>query len=405
MSRPATQTGTTPTKTLPVTKNRDWPGWRGQNRDGRVAWLPDTLPPASAAVWTAELPGDGIGGISAASNCVIVGSRDLLDRNDVFQCFDASDGTLLWQHFYPAPGSLDYGNSQRATPLIHEDLVFTLGAFGHLYCLELESGIPLWNRNLAIDFDAPKLTWGYSGSPLITDGKLIVQPGGRQASVVALDPETGEVVWETAGSAAGYSSFIAGNFGGRHQIIGSDAMTVGGWDSSTGQRLWTLIPREKGDFNVPTAVPFGNEIILTSENNGTRRYRFSNEGMIERDPVAVNDDLSPDSHTPVVSGKRIFGIWDQLIAIDPEDMSTVTSSSDDAFATYGCLIASDDRLLSMTATGQLILMSTEDDKVTILSRQELSEPGKDVLAHPAIAGDGLYVRIGRRLIKLRLTEN
>ena len=363
------------------------------------------MPESPQFSWTSALPGDGIGGIAVKGNFVVVGSRDLLDRNDVFQCFDATDGTLLWQHFYPASGSLDYGNSPRATPFIHEDLVYTLGAFGDLYCLELEFGLPLWNRNIATDFGSPEMIWGHSGSPLVADGKLIVQPGGKLASVVALDPESGDVIWQTQGAAPGYSSFIAGTFGGRQQIIGSDAMSLGGWDLSTGQRLWTHVPREKGDFMVPTAVPHGNDIIMVSENNGTRRHGFSSTGVINSAPVAQNDDLKPDSHTPVVSGNRLFGIWNELYGIDLDSFTTTNTSSDDAFGVYGCLIATDQRLLSMTANGELILMSTENDSLKILSRLALAEPGTDVLAHPAVAGDAIYFRIGRKLMKLRLSQS
>ncbi len=158
--------------------------------------------------WSTELTGEGIGGVAAANGFVIVGSRDAIDRNDVFQCFDAETGELAWQHIYPALGRLDYGNSPRATPLIHDDCVYTLGAFGHLCCLEVDSGIMLWQVNLARDFGSPSLTWGHSGTPVIVDQKLILQPGGKDASIVALDLETGDVIWKTPGAACGYSSLL-----------------------------------------------------------------------------------------------------------------------------------------------------------------------------------------------------
>lgn len=333
---------------------------------------------------------------------MIVGSRDLLDQNDVFQCFSAADGSLLWQHFYPAKGDLDYGNSPRSTPLVYDGLVFTLGAFGHLYCIELESGLPFWNRNIALEFGSPEMTWGHSGSPVIAAGKLIVQPGGNDASLVALDPETGEIAWKTPGIAAGYSSFVAGTFGGVEQVIGYDAISLGGWRAKDGKRLWTLTPPEKGDFNVPTVVPFRGDILVSTENNGTRRYSFTKGGAIVARPAGVNLDLMPDSHTPVISGDRIFGIWNEFYAVDLNTLKTTFTSSDDAFAVYGSIIASDKRVLCLTANGEVLVISSDTDTPTILSRCSLTEPGVDVLAHPAIAGDALYVRIGRELRKLKL---
>ena len=382
--------------------NGDWPGWRGAQRDGRVAWLPSTLPEDLQPAWTAELTGEGVGGIAVSDGCVIVGSRDVLDRSDVFQCFDQKSGDLLWQHFYPARGALDYGNSPRATPLIHDGLVYTLGAFGDLYCIELESGLPFWKRNLATDFQAQELTWGHSGSPIIVDGKLIVQPGGEKHTIVALDPETGELIWSAPGISTGYSSLIAGTYGGVSQVIGYDAASLGGWDVATGKRLWSLIPPEKGDFNVPTVVPFGPQVLVSTENNGTRCYGFAAGGRLLPEPVAVNSDLTPDSHTPVLSGGRLFGIWNELWALDAKTLETTFSDADDSFAVYGSLIASDDRLLGLTANGELLLISTDADTPSIVSRRSLAKPGVDVLSHPAVAGTAVYLRVGRTLHKFPL---
>lgn len=379
--------------------NGDWPGWRGANRDGRVAWLPSLLPESFTPAWEAELTGEGVGGIAVAEGCVVVGSRDILDQSDVFQCFDSQSGDLLWQHFYPARGSLDYGNSPRATPLINDGLVFTLGAFGDLHCIELESGLPFWKRNLVTDFQAEELTWGHSGSPIIVDGKLIVQPGGKQHSVVALDPETGDVLWATPGISTGYSSLIAGRFGGVQQVIGYDAASLGGWDVATGKRLWSLIPPEKGDFNVPTVLVSGEHILVSTENNGTRRYSFAAGGRINAEPLHVNTDLTPDSHTPVRSGGRLFGIWNELWGLELESLKTVHSDADDAFGVYGSLVASDNRLLGLTANGELLLIATDVSVPKIVSRKNLARPGVDVLSHPAVADTDVYLRVGRTLYK------
>ena len=319
-----------------------------------------------------------------------------------------SDGTPVWRHTYSAPGELDYGSSPRATPLVQNGLVYTLGVHGQLHCLELESGFPLWQRNIAVDFTAPELTWGHSGSPLIADGRLIVQPGAPEASIVALNPETGEVIWQTPGRPTGYSSLIAGTFGGIRQVVGYDSDSLGGWSLSTGKRLWRLVPPVKGDFNVPTVVDVSSgdntRIMVSTENNGTRIYEFKAEGVIKSEPISTNQDLMPDSHTPVRSGGRVFGIWNELYALDGETLQTVFSSSDDAFGGYGSLIASDSRLLCLSSFGELLLISTDTAQPQILSRLQLAESSTELLAHPAITGKALYARVGRQLVRLDLAN-
>lgn len=383
--------------------NADWPGWRGLNRDGRVVWLPDSLPDAVDFDWIAELTGEGLGGIAAAEGYVIVGSRDVLDRSDVFQCFSMEDGSQIWQHAYPALGKLDYGNAPRATPLIHGEYVYTLGAFGHLCCLEIETGILMWQANLVLDFGAPNLIWGHAGSPLLVDNKLILQPGGKEASIVALDAESGDVIWSTPGIDPGYSSLLLKQVGDSQQVIGCDSQSLGGWDVKTGKRLWTLVPPQKGDFNVPTVVSLGERLLVASENNGTRLYHFNRDGTLQPKPDAQNEDLKPDSHTPVVSNGRVFGIWTELYGLAPEqNLETVIIISDNAFAGYGCLIASDARLLAMNDEGELLLIATDQNPASIISRLRLRKERTQVLSHPAVAGNALYVRIGTTLARLNL---
>jgi outer membrane protein assembly factor BamB len=300
-------------------------------------------------------------------------------------------------------GKLDYGNAPRATPLIHEDLVITLGAFGHLSCIELETGILLWNRNIAADFGAAELTWGHAASPLIAGEHLIVQPGGPDAAVVALDPDTGEDVWTAPGAPASYSSFITLQTTAGEQILGLDALSLGGWDVKTGQRRWKLVPPVSGDFNVPTPVLVGGRLLAVSENNGARLYEFGTDGQLQPQPVFQNPDLKPDSHTPVVSGGRIYGVCNELLELDPADqLKTRSTLSDDAFTDYCSLIASDSRLLILSSSAELLLVSTDTPVPRILAKLKLSSERIQTLSHPAVASGSLYVRLNRTLARMKL---
>jgi outer membrane protein assembly factor BamB/ABC-type phosphate/phosphonate transport system substrate-binding protein len=387
----------------PRVKNPDWPGWRGHNRDGRVAWLPDRLPPRADFAWRAELPSDGVGGVAVASGRVVVGSRDALDRLDLFQCFDAADGKLLWQHVYPAAGKLDYGNSPRATPLVHEDYVYTLGAFGHVTCLELAGGLRVWQRDLTRDFAAAALTWGHTGSPILVGHHLIVQPGGSRASLVALDAERGEPVWTSAGIEASYSSLVRMEVGGAEQLVGYDARSLGGWDPLTGQRRWQLVPPRRGDFNVPTVVAAGDKLLVTSENNGTRLYAIRGDGTLNPDPVGINEELAPDSHSPLVVGPYVYGVWNGLYQLELSGaLRTRAVLHDDAFDGYASLIASDNRLLVLSRHAELLLVALDQDPPAIVSRLPLGDLPGEALAHPAVAGSALYVRLGTTLARLDL---
>jgi outer membrane protein assembly factor BamB/ABC-type phosphate/phosphonate transport system substrate-binding protein len=382
-----------------------WTGWRGEQRDAVCRSLAAKLSDKPDVLWHRDLPRSGLGGIAATDRYVIFGDRDTLDFCDVFHCLSAADGTPLWSVEYPAVGELDYGNSPRATPLIHGDFVFLHGAFGDLHCVRLQTGETVWARNLRLDFNASdKMVWGMCSSPLIVDGKLIVNPGTPEASLAALDPRTGEVIWQTPGDLAGFGSLIAGRLGGVLQIVGHDRRSLGGWDAETGRRLWKLVPPIEGDFNVPTPVIVGDRLLITTENNGTRLYAFEDGGKIVAEPVAQNDELAPDMSTPVVVGSRVFCVWGELFCLDAADgLKTRWTGADEAFGIYGAVIASGQRVLAIGRGGQLVLADTNGDRFQMLSKLKVfGDAREEFYSHPALVGNRLYIRGTRSIVCLEL---
>ncbi len=384
----------------------EWTGWRGPARDGRTTWLPDHLPKKPKIIWEHKLGSMGLGGVAVTRDRVFVSERELNDTVDVFKCLSAKDGKELWALRCLAPGELDFGNSSRATPLIYKEVVIFFGAFGHLHGVEIESGKLLWQMDVRDEFGADDMRkWGMCSSPLIVDDKLIVNPGAKKASLVALEPRTGKVIWKTPGEPAGYGSFFAGTFGGKKQIVGYDLNTLGGWDAATGKRLWKLTPPRSNDFNVPTPVQVGKMLLVATENNGTRLYRFKKNGEIDPNPVALNGDLAPDSHTPVVVGNRLFGVWGRLYCLDLKDgLKMIWEGEDAAFRNYCSIIASDDRLLVTSLDGELLLVDAKADKLKVLGRMKLFEDERGVYSHPAIVGTRLYVRGNSAVVCVELKD-
>ena len=381
-----------------------WPGWRGPRRDGHVPRLPETLPVSEAVAWRLPLARPGLGGLAATADIVIVSGRDVADAFDEFRCLDSATGEELWIVRQHAAGRLDYGNSPRATPLIAGDLVYLLGAFGHLHCVDLDDGTVLWRRDLRRDFAAEdELVWGVTSSPLSIDGLLIVNPGGSRASLVALDADTGDLVWQSPGEPAAFASFVEAHLGGVRQLVGYDRDSLGGWNPASGERLWRLAPRVDGDFNVPTPLVDGDSLIVCSENNGTRRYRFDASGPLAARTAAETFDLAPDMHTPVMVGRRLFGVGGRLMCFDVDNgFRMVWEGADAAFAGYASLIADDRRLLVLSQDGTLLLVDALADEYRPLGRLELFPGDSGVYSHPAIAGGRLFARGSGEIVCLNL---
>lgn len=375
-----------------------WPDWRGPGRKGMVEHLPEKWPESMTPLWSAALTGPAMAGPAVSGGRVVIPDKTADGKHDVFSCLDAADGKPLWRLEYAAPDDMEYTNAPRATPVIHDGLVYLQGALGHLHCVELKSGRVVWRKNIFTDFQAERLTWGASVAPLIAGDKLIIAPGAPQASVVALDRRTGAALWQTPGNAAAYAAFIQTEFSGVAQIIGYDSGSLGGWDPETGMRLWTLVPPDRSDFNVTTPVVLGDKLLLATENNGTRLYGFDPNGVILPEPLAANQDLAPDTCTPAVAAGRAFATaYGELFCVSLRDeMQTLWQHQDDMFHDHCNILASPDRLLLWTANGDLLVLDARAENYAPLARlRPFDEKHPDTLAHPAIAGGRLYLRSGK----------
>jgi outer membrane protein assembly factor BamB len=370
----------------------EWPGWRGANRDAIVARLPEKLPGTAKWLWKKTLLNEGLGGPAVAQGLVIVGDRDSSDEFDVFHAVDANTGERRWSLRYPAAGRLDYGNSPRATPLIHGDHAYLLGAFGHLHCVRLSDGKIAWKKQLREEFDAhDELVWGACSSPLIVDGKLIVNPGGPEASLVALEPLTGEVLWKTPGAPPAFASFIGVSSEKGWQLVGYDKISLGGWDVATGKRLWTITPLTLGDFNVPTPVLVGSKILTATENNGARLLEFKDEQTPAE--VGIYERCTPNMHTPVLCGERVIAAYDgKVFGFAADDLRLLWRATDRAFTGHVSLIASPNRVLALTQAGELLILDGQADKLVVLSRLPLFDESVSLYTHPALVGNRLFVR-------------
>ena len=385
-------------------RTRSWPQFRGPTRDGRVPWLPSTLPDQQqldqAIVWEAYLPSSGVGGIAATEDLVIVGSRDATDQSDLFQGFNAKDGALVWKHATPARGRLDYGNSPRATPLIIGPAVYTLGAFGNLSCVDIESGIPLWQKHLTDDLGGKQPEWGYSGSPLAAGENIIVHPGG-ESGMALLDGISGKILKRVAGQTAAYASPTRVRVGKQEQILGIESRDIVGWNLEHQQERWRLRPKSPGDFGVPTPVTEGRNLYLTSEGNGTRRHEFRDDGSIS-DVLATNPRLAPDSYTPLLTSDHFLIVHNGLWALDKQTLKTNWSIRDRTFVGYASVLATESRLLALTENGELILVAFDANAGKIVGKLALADKKVKTLSHPALVGSRLYAQIGQRLICLEL---
>ena len=139
--------------------------------------------------------GKGWAGFSIADD--IAYTIEQRDDEEVVVAYDLETGRQLWTHSDRAYFSNAMGGpGPRTTPGISQQRVFTLGATGILNALDRRTGELLWQHNIVEENDADLPEHGKSGSPLLVDGLVVVNPGGPNGhSLVAYDQASGEKVW------------------------------------------------------------------------------------------------------------------------------------------------------------------------------------------------------------------
>ncbi len=381
-----------------------WPGWRGPTHDGQSVEIPKAMPEITL-LWKKRMAGRCDAGLAAAEGVVIAADSDGR-RNDYYWCFDAATGKQRWMAKSYNGRKLDYGSAPRATPAIYKGKVITIGAFGDVQCFDLKSGKVVWKKHYMKDYRAGKVpTWGFATAPLIFDNKLFITPN----ALMALDPNTGETIWTTKTAAANYSTFAAGKVGGVRQIIGYDATVIGGWDVASGKQLWAMPADNSKGYIVPSPVLIGGKLLLATESEDARMFKFGAGGVLNVEPACENKDLRPEMATPTAQGDLLLGISNGLICMDPNDnLKTLwIQDKEDSFRGMAHIIAAKDRALVFGDKGEMVMIRATKDKCEILGRAKLcvaASKSSVVWAPPAIADGRIFVRDQKYLYAYQMTE-
>lgn len=185
----------------------DWPAYGGPQRNHvsnekglRVDWG-DEEP---EILWSFQV-GQGFSSVIEVNGKAY--TQGYANAKNTLFCLAAQSGELLWKHSYPCEKSPDFfAGGSRATPSISSGVLYLNSHEGDFYALDAESGKILWTKNLLKDFKGRRPKWGYSGSPLCIDDKVIIDTGAENGSVIALNAKTGNVEWRAGADEAGYSS-------------------------------------------------------------------------------------------------------------------------------------------------------------------------------------------------------
>jgi outer membrane protein assembly factor BamB len=198
-------------------------------------------------------------------------SEDRSEHEWQILCLDKRTGKILWQKTAKKGRPRDkrhikatYANSSPATDGRH--VVAFFGSEG-LFAYSTE-GKFLWEKPLGrLDvgaYDLPAYEWGSASSPIIWEGKVIVQCDTQGDSfLLAADVLTGKTLWKTARKEIpswGTPTIFPGP--PHPELITNGSNFIRGYDPRTGKELWRLGGSSK--ITAPTPIFADNHFIVAS---------------------------------------------------------------------------------------------------------------------------------------------
>ncbi|HEV3256259.1 MAG TPA: PQQ-binding-like beta-propeller repeat protein [Gemmataceae bacterium] len=378
----------------------DWPQWRGPHRDGLspetglLKRWPKEGPPL---VWKATKLGEGYSSVSVAGGRIFtMGERKAANGSSKEQYVTALDertGKELWTARVGAPWG---DGGPRSTPTVDGDLLYALGPHGDLVCLATATGKARWRKNLSRDFAGQKGGWGHCESPLVDGTRLVCTPGGKDATLVALNKKTGATIWKAhvpEGDAAAYSSVIVANVRGQREYIQFLGHGLVGVAAKDGTFLWRYDKPANGTANCSTPVYHDAGVFAASAyGTGGGLAKLSRDGDTVQAREAYFTKHMQNHHggMVLVDGYLYGSDEGQLCCLE---FKTGKVMWENHHAGKGSIVCADGRLYYRNEGGPLVLVEANPHKYVEHGRfNQPSRSGAQAWPHPAIANGKLYIR-------------
>ena len=396
---PSASVQASPNSTLPivVTREAEWPGFRGPKRDGIVRGV------KIKSDWTASPPVQvwhrpvGPGWSSFAVNGDLFYTQEQRGDAEVVACYKASTGQPVWAHkdaarFFES----NAGAGPRATPTLSNGRVYTFGATGILNVLDANKGTVIWTKNISDDTGVKVPFWGFASSPVVIGDVVIVAAAGQLAGY---DVATGHRRWLGPNGGGSYSSPQPVTIDGVQQVLLMSGAGIASLSPNDGKQLWQHA--WSGNSIVQPAVTTDGDVLITSQDSGARRISVVHTGGTwSASEKWTANTLKPYFNDFVIHKGHAYGFDGRILScIDLKDGQRNWKGG-----RYGngqlILLPDQDLLLVLSEEGELALVRATPDQFAEIAKAPAIE-GK-TWNHPVLVRDTLLVRNSEQMAAFKL---
>jgi len=398
---------------LPIhsaTASQPWIQWGGPQRNfmldqsSKLAnkWPADGPPQK----WSRKL-GDGYATILVEDGKLYTMYR--VEEDEFTICLNAKTGKTIWEHKITSPFTpmmAQFGPGPSSTPVIAGDRIFSIGTNMVLQCFNKSDGKILWKHDLPEEFKAEVPRRGYSSSPLVV-GKTIVLPvgGGEGQALMAFNQSDGSVAWKKHSFGITHSSPILIDNRGKTELVAFMAAEIVGMDPSNGDLHWQHPHKTQYGANLATPLWTGDDLIFTSAayDSGSRVIRLE-----QKDDKTDPKELWYSRKVRIHHANAVR-IGDYLYAssgdFGPAFVACINVKTGElawrkrGFSKATCLLA-DGKIILLDEDGKLALIKADPTDMTVLSECQLLS--RTAWAAPTLSGTMLYLRDRQTIMALDL---
>ncbi|WP_446787675.1 PQQ-binding-like beta-propeller repeat protein [Macellibacteroides fermentans] len=377
--------------------------WRGTDRTGiyTETGLMKSWPAAGPTMsWSYDGLGEGHSSAAISSDKIYL--TGMTDGKGYLYVFDLK-GKLLNKKMYGPEWSESY-NGPRGTVTLNDGKLYLMSGVGDLYCFDVSTLNVVWKKNILKEYKASNIVWGINEAPLIVGDKVIATPGGKEHNMVALNKNTGALIWSSLGEgdAAAYCSPLYIKDQQVPLIVTMTANHILGIDANTGKKLWSQEHTNRYSIHANTPV-YGDGMILCTSGygSGSIMLRLKNGGRsIEQ--AWSSKELDNRIGGMVKIGDFVYGSGDNNRFWFCADWKTGEIKYKEKGFAMGNIIADDGMLYCYTDRGDMILAKVNPVKFEVVSRFQITKGTEQHWAHPVIYKGVLYVRHGDSLMAYKI---
>ncbi len=386
-----------------------WPGWLGPNRNGWVEYFtpPAPWPKQLKKAWQVKV-GTGYGSPLVAGNRVYLHARQ--DPDEVVWALELQTGKVRWRKGTPTPfkmggGGERHGKGPKASPVLADGRVFTLGITGVLSAWDTVTGTLLWRADYGARYKMRQPYWGAATSPIVDGDRVIAHLGTEgDGHLVALQVETGKEAWSLKTAGPCYSSPLLLDIHGIRQVIDWNHEVLAGVESASGRLLWSYpFPHKGHDQNMPTPAYHEGRILLGGENRGVHSLLPQlHNGTWTVKKEWSQEQVALDMSTAVINGDGLYGFSHygkgRLFCLDPGTGKLLWQGP----ARTGqnvMFLSIPGHVLALTNHGEVQVIAADRDKSRKVASYTVAADA--TWAPPVLLADGLLVKDKEMLTRWR----